>query len=93
MDFFFFFLGGGFFETFLEGSVYHIIYRDYIANRRSVIYCSLASLTFTKGIYLENVIQRMGFIIIHPERAAKNDIQIMASTDYARPTEGSKERL
>ena len=31
-----------FFETFKEGSVDHIIYRDYIANRRSFIYCSLA---------------------------------------------------
>ena len=34
--------GGGFFETFLEGSVDHIIYRDYILNRRFFIYCSLA---------------------------------------------------
>ena len=34
-----------FFETFLEGSVDHIIYRDYIVNRRSFIYCSLATLT------------------------------------------------
>ena len=40
---FFFFLGGGGSETFLEGFVDHIIYRDYIANRRSFIYCSLAS--------------------------------------------------
>ena len=37
----FFFFGGGFFKTFLEGSMDHIIYRDYIANRRSFIYCSL----------------------------------------------------
>ena len=34
---------GGFFETFLEGSVDLIIYRDYIVNRRFFIYCSLAS--------------------------------------------------
>ena len=27
----------------LEGSVGHIIYRDYIVNRGSCIYCSLAS--------------------------------------------------
>ena len=33
---------GGFFETFLEGSVDLIIYRDYIVNRRFFIYCSLA---------------------------------------------------
>ena len=33
----------GFFETFLEGSVDHIIYRDYIVNRRFFIYCSLAT--------------------------------------------------
>ena len=33
----------GFFKTFLEGSVYYIIYRDYIANRRSSICCTLAS--------------------------------------------------
>ena len=33
---------GGFFETFLQGSVDHIIYRDYIVNRRFFIYCSLA---------------------------------------------------
>ena len=33
---------GGFFETFQERSVDHIIYRDYITNRRSLIYCSLA---------------------------------------------------
>ena len=33
----------GLFKTFLEGSLDHIIYRDYmIVNRRSVIYCSLA---------------------------------------------------
>ena len=31
-----------FLEAFLEGSVDHIIYRDYIENRRSFIYCSLA---------------------------------------------------
>ena len=34
--------GGFFLKTFLEGSVDHIIYRDYVANRRSLIYCSLA---------------------------------------------------
>ena len=34
--------GRGIFETFLEGSVEHIIYRDYIVNRRFFIYCSLA---------------------------------------------------
>ena len=33
---------GDFFETFLEGSVDLIIYRDYIVNRRFFIYCSLA---------------------------------------------------
>ena len=33
---------GGLFETFLEGYVNLIIYRNYIANRRSFIYCSLA---------------------------------------------------
>ena len=32
------------FETFLEGFVDHIIYGDYIANRRSSIYCSLAGM-------------------------------------------------
>ena len=31
------------FETFLEGSVDHVIHRDYIVNRRYFIYCSLAS--------------------------------------------------
>ena len=31
-----------FLKTFLEGSVYHIIYRDYIVNRRFFIDCSLA---------------------------------------------------
>ena len=35
--------GGGDFETVLEGSVDHIIYRDYIANRRLFIYCCLAT--------------------------------------------------
>ena len=40
MDFFFFFWGGGgFFETFLEGSVEHVIYRDYIMNRRFFFHC------------------------------------------------------
>ena len=34
---------GGYFETFVEGSADHIIDRDYIANRRSFIYCSLAT--------------------------------------------------
>ena len=31
-----------FLETFLEGSVDHVIYRDYIVNRRFFMYCSLA---------------------------------------------------
>ena len=35
-------MGGWGFETFLEGSVDDIIYRYYITNRRSSIYCSLA---------------------------------------------------
>ena len=34
---------GGFLKTFLEGSVDHVIYRDYIVNRRFFIYCSLAT--------------------------------------------------
>ena len=34
---------GIFLKTFLEGSVDHIIYRDYIVNRRFFIYCSLAT--------------------------------------------------
>ena len=34
--------GGDFKKTLLEGSVGLIIYRDYVANRRSFIYCSLA---------------------------------------------------
>ena len=42
MDFFFF-LGGGGVETVLEESMDYNIYRDYIANRRSFIYCSLAT--------------------------------------------------
>ena len=33
---------GGFFETFLEGSVDHVIYRDYMVSRCFFIYCSLA---------------------------------------------------
>ena len=41
----FFFLGGGLFKTFLEGSVDRVIYRDYIVNRRSFIYWSLACST------------------------------------------------
>ena len=36
---------GGFFQTFLEGSVDRVIYRDYIVNRRFFIYCSLATCT------------------------------------------------
>ena len=36
----------GFFETILEGSVDHIIYRDYTVNWRFFIYCSLATLPF-----------------------------------------------
>ena len=35
----------GFLEIFLEGSVDHVIYRDYIVNRRFFIYCSLATTT------------------------------------------------
>ena len=31
-----------FLETFFERSVDHVIYRDYIVNRRFLIYCSLA---------------------------------------------------
>ena len=38
-------VGGIFLKTFLEGSVNHIIFRDYIANRRAFIHCSLASIT------------------------------------------------
>ena len=34
---------GGFFKTFVEVSVDHIIYRDYISSRRLFIYCSLAT--------------------------------------------------
>ena len=34
---------GVFFKTFLEGSVDHIIYRDYKVNRRFFIYSSLAT--------------------------------------------------
>ena len=33
---------GDFLKTFLEGSMDHIIYRDYIPNRHSCIYCHLA---------------------------------------------------
>ena len=36
-------LGEIFEKTFLEGSVDHIIYRDYIVNRHSFIYCGLAT--------------------------------------------------
>ena len=32
-----------FLKTFLEGSMDHIIYRDYIVNRRSFIHCSLTT--------------------------------------------------
>ena len=32
------FLRGGGFKTFLEGSLDHVIYRDYIVNRRFFIY-------------------------------------------------------
>ena len=32
-----------FLKTFLGWSVDHIIYRDYVANRRSFIYCSLGT--------------------------------------------------
>ena len=32
-----------FFETYLEGSVDHIIYMDNTVNRSSFIYCSLAT--------------------------------------------------
>ena len=35
-------LGGGV-KTFLEGSVDSIIYRNYIVNRRSFLYCNLAA--------------------------------------------------
>ena len=34
---------GGIFETALEGSVDHVMYRDYIVNRRFCIYCSQAT--------------------------------------------------
>ena len=34
--------GGVFFKTFLEGSVDHVIYRNYIVNGSSFIYCNLA---------------------------------------------------
>ena len=34
-------------KFFLEGSVDDIIYRDYLANRRSSVYCSLACTTLT----------------------------------------------
>ena len=33
---------GGFFDTFSEGSVDRVIYRDYIVNLRAFIYCILA---------------------------------------------------
>ena len=34
---------GRFFKTFLEESVDHVIYRDYIVNRHFFLYCSLAT--------------------------------------------------
>ena len=34
----------GFLKTFSEGFVDHVIYRDYIVNRRFFVYCSLACL-------------------------------------------------
>ena len=46
MDFFFlggWGWGGVFFTTFLEGSVDHVIYKDYIVNWHFFIYCNLAT--------------------------------------------------
>ena len=36
-------IGRKFFETFVEGSVDRVIYRNYKVNRRFFIYCSLAT--------------------------------------------------
>ena len=41
-------LGGGFFKTFLEGSVDLIVYRGYIVTRHFFIYCSLACVVSAK---------------------------------------------
>ena len=40
---------GGFLKTFLEGSIDHIIYRDYIVNGRFLIYCSLVTVSTTSS--------------------------------------------
>ena len=45
VDFFFLAGGRGFFQFFFEASVDRTIYRDYLVNRRSFIYCSLAGRT------------------------------------------------
>ena len=47
---------GGIFKAFLEGSVDHIIYRDYIANRRSFIYCSLACCLLVRCLAVVSVV-------------------------------------
>ena len=63
---------GGFFKTFLEGSVDRVIYRDYIVNRRFFTYCRLAcalqdyyclSNTQRKWVVLLNVPQLLYFSI------------------------------
>ena len=54
--------GGGFFETFLEGSVDHVIYKDYIVNWRSFIYCSLAtvkSLMLTSFYWVSSAVMEL----------------------------------
>ena len=63
---------GGFFKTFLEGSVDLIIYRDYIVNRRFFIYCSLA--WTVKWMCCECVIQRykLHHLVWQLSRAERN---------------------
>ena len=56
---------GGFFETALGGFVDHVIYRDYIVNRRFFIYCGLACSPCSTGRAHNGVLGSAGLAVHH----------------------------
>ena len=83
--------GGDFLETFLEGSVYHIFYRDYIVNRRPFIYCNLAC----SGLEKEHFRWLCRFMARwHRRHAGKCDVMAgWSSGDTGDDTSGDEETL
>ena len=70
------------FETVLEGSVDRIIYRDYIVNRSSFIYFSLACSVFTTDFFVAAWNKKSGMKIqfMYSEEGSKTESVIIKTT-------------